>query len=65
MQTKKLAGVSINLDALPGKEDLIKSALQSSDYFGIPEKEALKDINQKIKESELYRELPKPVKKPD
>lgn len=53
MKSKRIAGVSVNLDNLPKKEDLIKNALKTKDY--IYKRNALELINKEIKESGLYR----------
>jgi len=55
----KIAGVSVNTEALPEKDLLIESAMQSKDYYRKPKAEAVKDINLKIKESGLYNNLSK------
>lgn len=59
MKTKKIAGVSVNLETPPTKEDLVNSALKTKEYYRMPKEDALKDINRKIKESGLYNNLPK------
>ena len=53
MRSKKIAGVSVNINKLPTKEDLIKNALKTKDY--IYKRNALELINKEIKESGLYR----------
>jgi len=53
MKSKRIAGVSVNIDKLPKKEDLIKNALKTKDY--IYKRNALELINKEIKESGLYR----------
>lgn len=62
-KSKKIAGVSVNTEFPPSKEDLIKSALQSKDYYRTPKQDALKDINAKIKQSGLYNIVPTGTKK--
>lgn len=62
MKSKKIAGVSVNLDNLPNKEDLIKNALKTKDY--IYKRNALELINKEIKESGLYRSNKRKSTKP-
>lgn len=59
----KIAGVSVNLDNLPGKSELIRMALNTKSY--INNQDALELINKEIKESGLYRNISKGNKKPN
>lgn len=59
----KIAGVSVNLDNLPGKLELIRMALNTKSYINNPD--ALELINKEIKDSGLYRNIPKGNKKPN
>ncbi len=61
-KSKKIAGVSVNLEVPPSKEDLINSALRTKVYYRKKKEVALKEINQEIKASGLYRNIPKDIK---
>lgn len=62
MKTKRIAGVNVNLNALPSREDLVNSALQSEMYYRTQPDAALEDINLKIEQSGLYNNVSEPVK---
>lgn len=63
MKSKRIAGVSVNINKLPTKEDLIKNALKTKDY--IYKRNALELINKEIKESGLYRSNKRKSAKPN
>jgi len=53
----KIAGVSVNLECLPTKEQLVRMALSQKRFQNCDN--ALELINKEIKESGLYRNISK------
>lgn len=56
MKIKKIAGVSVNTEHPPKKQDLIKSALKTVDFYRNPDAKEL--IEKAIQESGLYTKIP-------
>jgi hypothetical protein len=59
----KIAGVSVNENKLPTKDQLIESALKGKMYFQLPKSKAIKLINTEIKASGLFKTTVKRTKK--
>lgn len=55
MKSRKIAGVSVNTENPPKKEDLIKSALKTVEYYRTPNATEL--IEKKIDKSGLYNKV--------
>lgn len=59
----KIAGVSVNKNNPPSKENLIKLALNTVGYYQLPKDKAIKLIQKEIKDSGLYKTRTKRVQK--
>lgn len=53
--SKRIAGVSVNTEVPPTREELVNSALQSKDFYRLPQDEAIVKINKEIDKSGLYK----------
>ncbi len=53
----KIAGVGVNPESLPTREQLITAALISDEHNYKPKSDALKDINKQIDQSGLFKKL--------
>lgn len=63
MSTKKIAGVSVNTEALPDRKVLIEQAKKTREFLYDPKAE--EKINKEIDKSGLYRKLPEKAAKSD